>query len=147
MKNSLLVLVLLALPALAVDGPDPSGETGFERAVSQVSRALGKSPLQLPLGAIASFASSFTGSFGAEDLQLAVFQKARLDNPLELTGVGSPAISVTTAGKDSVRLYTRPDGNWIRLVILVANSDDTVVASMRLRPDRLAALAREMQRR
>lgn len=143
MKNSLLVLVLLALPALAVDGPHPSGETGFERAVSQVSRALGKSPLRLPLSAIASFASSFTAPFGAEDLQLAVFQSARLEKPLELTGVGSPAISVASRGKESVRIYGRPDGSWIRLVLLIANSDDTVVASMRLRPDRMAALVNE----
>lgn len=138
--------LLLAASAFAVDGPDASGRGGedFDRAVVQVSQALGTKPVWIPLSGFVSSVSGLFRPFGAKDIRFAIFEGSRQPASLDLAGLG-PAIVSIDSRNDRVRIHARREGSWFRVLALVLDSDDAVVVSARLKPNELGWFIRKVR--
>jgi hypothetical protein len=130
-------LLAMFLPALL-----PASE--FDELVREFSRQTGSEQTRIPFFGIARFAVAISHPAGTSDLRLAVFEHpnvlprdfAKVTD--EITRGGwNRIVRVQSRKGDSTNIYTRRDGNHLRLLLATVDGDDATFVEMRIKPEAL----------
>jgi hypothetical protein len=145
MKRSLPVALLLMF---LVQGILPASE--FDWLVREFSRESGINATRIPLFGFVRAAVAITHPAGASQLNLAIFEHATMEPQrfriLADSVVGSswkPMIRVTSRKGESTNIYSRPDQNEMRLLILSLDHSDATFVQVRVEPQRLMSFIDE----
>lgn len=130
-------LLLAPLPALAEDWD-------FDRAVRGVERDLGGRRLKIPLfGLISAIAYPVYRPMGVKNFKMVIFEdleRRREAAPaprLELGPGWRPVVRVVERHGDTVNIYARDEGTWVRMILLTVDHDDAVLMQFKIRPSGL----------
>ncbi len=135
----LLGVVLLAIwiPALL-----PASE--FDELVREFSRQTGSEQTRIPFFGIARFVVAVSHPAGTSDLRLAVFEHpnvlprdfAKVTDGL-VGGGWNPIVRAQSKKGESTNIYTRREGNHLRLLVATVDGDDATFVEMRIKPEAL----------
>ena len=135
----LLGIILLAIwiPALL-----PASE--FDELVREFSRQTGSPQTRIPFFGIARFVVAVSHPAGTSDLRLAVFEHpnvlprdfAKVTDGI-VRGGWNRIVRVQSRKGDSTNIYTRREGNHLRLLLATVDGDDATFIEMRIRPEAL----------
>jgi hypothetical protein len=140
------LLLALAIPALM-----PASE--FDTLVREFSRQTGSEQTRIPFFGVARFVVAVSHPAGTSDLRLAVFEHpnvlprdfARVAD--EVTGGGwNRIVRVQSRKGESTNIYTRRDGNHLRLLVATVDGNDATFVEMRIKPEALMKFVDERRR-
>jgi hypothetical protein len=131
------VLLALAIPALL-----PASE--FDTVVREFSRQTGSEQTRIPFFGIARFAIAISHPAGTSDLRLAVFEHpnvlprdfAKVTDDI-VGGGWNRIVRVQSRKGESTNIYTRRDGNHLRLLLATVDGNDATFIEMRIKPEAL----------
>ena len=135
---------LLGVALLATFIPALLPASEFDELVREFSRQTGSEQTRIPFFGIARFAVAISHPAGTSDLRLAVFEHpnvlprdfAKVTD--EITRGGwNRIVRVQSRKGDSTNIYTRRDGNHLRLLLATVDHDDATFIEMRIRPEAL----------
>lgn len=132
--------VLVALPVRA----------DFKRIVRQIEREGNMRQRWIPFLSVARLAVKMNPVDGVSDFRLAVFEKnplsvQRLDALVResVTSGWNHVVQVRSRNGEQARIYARPAGRHVNLLIVARETDETVVVQMRIDPEKFAAMMAE----
>jgi hypothetical protein len=139
---------LAPLPSLAKD-------FDFKQAVEDMEDHLGSQRVRIPMWGLMRFVGyPIYRPMGVKDFDMAIFDNARRlrgEHPrvFERLGAGwRPMLRVKHRDRDSVYIYARDEGSWVRMLMLTADGGDAVLMQFKMRPSRLMLfLSQHAQRR
>jgi hypothetical protein len=143
-------LLGVALVALWLPGLLPASE--FDALVREFSRQTGSEQTRIPFFGIARFAIAISHPAGTSDLRLAVFEHpnvlprnfAKVAD--EVVGGGwNRIIRVQSRKGASTNIYTRRDGNHLRLLVATVDGEDATFVEMRIKPEALMKFVDEQR--
>jgi hypothetical protein len=131
----------------------PARDIGFDDAVEEMEDRLGKHRLRIPLMGFAMGAAGLVGRpFGAKDLKLAIFENVRpgdavMRAPFDTLPAAWRPILRVRERHETVHLYGRDEGDWVRLWMAVVERNEVVMMQFKLRPTRLMAFLADRAQR
>lgn len=131
------VMLFAALP-LASWGSE------FDWLVREFARESGVEPTHIPLFGLVRFAVAVVQPAGTSDLNLAVFEHARLD-PVRFREMADgatrhlwkPMIRVRSNKGESTNIYAQTEGQRLRLLIATLDQEDATFVQVRVKPQEL----------
>jgi hypothetical protein len=135
---------LLGILLLAVSVPAILPASEFDSLVREFSRQTGSAQTRIPFFGLARFVVAVSHPAGTSDLKLAVFEHphvlprdfARVTD--EIVGEGwKRIVRVQSRKGQSTNIYTRQDGNHLRLLLASVDGEDATFVEMRIKPEAL----------
>ena len=139
------VLICTALP-LASWGSE------FDWLVREFARESGMEPLHIPFFGLVRFAVAVVQPAGASELNLAVFEHARMD-PERFSEMADgaaghlwkPMIRVRSVNGESTNIYAQTEGQRLRLLIASLDKEDATFVQVRVKPQELMRFVDEQK--
>lgn len=139
------VMICAALP-LASWGSE------FDWLVREFARESGTEPIHIPFFGLVRFAVAAVQPVGTSELNLAVFEHARLDPERfremadRATGqLWKPMIRVRSANGESTNIYGQTEGQRLRLLIATLDHEDATFVQVRVKPQELMRFVDEQK--
>jgi hypothetical protein len=143
---------LLGIAVLVIGIPALLPASDFDTLVSEFSRQTGSEQTHIPFFGIARFVIAIAHPAGTSDLKLAVFEHPNV-RPRdfgrvtdEVVGGGWNRIVRSQSRKgQSTSIYTRRDGNHLRLLVASVDDANATFVEMRIRPEALMKFVDEQR--
>jgi hypothetical protein len=135
---------LLGVALLAIWIPALLPASEFDELVREFSRQTGSEQTHIPFFGIARFVVAVSHPAGTSDLRLAVFEHpnvcprdfARVADEI-VGGRWNRILRAQSRKGDSTNIYTRRDGNHLRLLVATVDRSDATFVEMRIKPEAL----------
>jgi hypothetical protein len=139
------VLLFAALPVV-------SWGSEFDWLVREFARESGVQPIHLPLFGLVRFAVAVVQPAGTSELNLAVFEHARLD-PERFSEIADgatahlwkPMVRVRSKNGESTNIYAQTEGQRLRLFIATLDKDNATFVQVRVKPQELMRFVDEQK--
>ena len=135
----------VAVCALLASGSARAADHEFNDIVKAISEQFDTRPMHIPLMGVAKFVVKVAHPAGTKQLNLAIFENLDedkgsgidlLDSVRLAVGKGwKPFLQVRGASDNNVLVYMTAKGNDVRLVVVTAQNDETVVVEVRVSPE------------
>jgi hypothetical protein len=133
------LLLAAALPLAAAD-------RDFNDFAYQVEDYFQAPRVRIPLLGLVSLITKFSGPAGVKDFHLAQWKGVTSvrDATKPFPGLGAtwqPSVSVDRPKfGEWTRVYTRPEGDWVRLMVLHVRDKEASLVAMTIRPSQVAEI-------
>jgi len=124
--------------------PLASWGSEFDWLVREFARETGIEPVHIPLFGLVRFTVAVVEPAGTSELNLAVFEHARLDPERfrkmadQAAGYAwKPMIRVRSEGGETTNIYAQTQGQRLRLLIAVLDKQDATFVQVRIKPQEL----------
>ncbi len=142
----------IGLLALCIPAVLPASE--FDALVREFSRQTGSEQTRIPFFGLARFVVAVSHPAGTSDLKLAVFEHPNVlpgdfasVTDRVVGGAWNRIVRVQSKKGESTNIYTRRDGNHLRMLVATVNNDDAVFVELRIRPQELMKFVDEHRRK
>jgi hypothetical protein len=122
----------------------PAADWSFRRAVADIEEEAGTRRVRIPMWGVMKFvAYPAYRPMGVKDFDMVIFEDAHRLRRVQqrfFSRLGSdwrPMLRVHKRGGDSVTIYARDEGSWVRMLMLTAGDSDAVLMQFKIRPSRL----------
>ncbi len=135
---------LLGIALLAMWIPSLLPASEFDALVREFSRQTGSEQTRIPFFGLARFVVAVSHPAGTSDLRLAVFEHANVQ-PRNFAKVADEVVGgawnrivrVQSRKGESTNIYTRRDGNHLRVLLATVDGKDATFVEMRIKPETL----------
>jgi len=142
----------LATAILAIWIPALLPASDFDGLVREFSRQTGSEQTRIPFFGLARFVVAVSHPAGTSDLKLAVFEHANV-RPRDFARVTDNVVGggwkrilrVQSRRGESSNIYTRQDGNHLRLLVANVEGENATFVEMRIKPEALMKFVDEQR--